>query len=168
MMLVRKKLFPMPRKFYLSLLIHAPPALRAISSHVPRKSLQHPPYLPFIEHLEKHPGVHLGPPTIPGRLLVWIEKTPAPEYFHAPLRNLGPGRPRVETRRRPVFYEPDSLFPFPPKISTKQITRLKPAYIERHFGKPFRPGPGLAEPRLGNRSFPTVLAGAPRRLYARR
>src|SRR5881275_1194966 len=48
----------MPQKFHLSLLIHA---------HQPCGNFEHvlekaydSSYLPFIEHLEKHPKVHLG------------------------------------------------------------------------------------------------------------
>src|SRR5207245_11748419 len=67
----------MPQKFHLSLLIHA---------HQPCGNFEHvlekaydSSYLPFIEHLEKHPKVHLGL-HYSGPLLTWIEQN-RPAYF---------------------------------------------------------------------------------------
>src|SRR6266478_6130413 len=67
----------MPQKFHLTLLIHA---------HQPCGNFEHvlekaydTSYLPFVEHLEAHPGVRLGL-HYSGPLLTWIEKN-RPEYF---------------------------------------------------------------------------------------
>src|SRR5216683_1457019 len=67
----------MPQKLHLTLLIHA---------HQPCGNFEHvlekaydSSYLPFIEHLEKHPGVRLGL-HYSGPLLTWIEKH-RPDHF---------------------------------------------------------------------------------------
>jgi hypothetical protein len=82
-MMLQRKTVPMPQKFHLTLLIHA---------HQPCGNFEHvlekaydTSYLPFIEHLEKHPGVRLGL-HYSGPLLTWIEKH-RPEYF-VRLKNL--------------------------------------------------------------------------------
>ncbi|HYT24468.1 MAG TPA: alpha-amylase/4-alpha-glucanotransferase domain-containing protein [Candidatus Polarisedimenticolia bacterium] len=139
----------MPQKFHLSLLIHA---------HQPCGNFEHvlekaydSSYLPFIEHLEKHPKVHLGL-HYSGPLLTWIEEH-RPEYF-ARLRKL------VQAGQVEFvgggFYEP-ILVSISPEDQHEQITRLA-AYLEKHFGKP-PSGAWLAE-RVWEPQLPTALAAA--------
>ncbi len=139
----------MPQKFHLSLLIHA---------HQPCGNFEHvlekaydTCYLPFIEHLEKHPGVHLGL-HYSGPLLGWIEEH-RPDYF-VRLKNL------VQAGQVELvgggFYEP-ILVSIPPEDQLEQITRLS-AYLEKHFGK-LPSGAWLAE-RVWEPQLPTVLAAA--------
>jgi alpha-amylase len=139
----------MPQKFHLTLLIHA---------HQPCGNFEHvlekaydSSYLPFIEHLEKHPKVHLGL-HYSGPLLTWIEKH-RPEYF-ARLKML------VDTSQVELvgggFYEP-ILVSIPPEDQHEQITRLA-AYLEKHFGR--QPsGAWLAE-RVWEPQLPTALGAA--------
>src|SRR5229473_3081827 len=139
----------MPQNFHLALLIHA---------HQPCGNFEHvlerayeTCYLPFIEQLEKHPGVHLGL-HYSGPLLVWIEKH-RPEYF-ARLRNL------VQAGRVELvgggFFEP-ILISIPPEDQCEQITRLA-VYLEKHFGR-LPSGAWLAE-RVWEPQLPTALANA--------
>src|SRR5207237_9514431 len=67
----------MPQTFHLALLIHAHQPCGNFE-HVLEKAYKDS-YLPFLEHLEKYPGVHLGL-HYSGHLLTWIEKN-RPEYF---------------------------------------------------------------------------------------
>jgi alpha-amylase len=139
----------MPQTFHLALLIHA---------HQPCGNFDHvlekayvDSYLPFLEHLEKHPGIHVGL-HYSGPLLTWIERH-RPEYFPR-LRKL------VESGQVELvgggFYEP-ILVSIPPEDQFEQVTRLA-AYIEEHFGK--RPtGAWLAE-RVWEPQLPSVLADA--------
>ncbi len=139
----------MPQKFHLTLLIHA---------HQPCGNFEHvlekaydSSYLPFIEHLEKHPKVHLGL-HYSGPLLTWIEKN-RPEYF-ARLKKL------VEAGQVELvgggFYEP-ILVSIPPEDQYEQITRLG-TYLEKHFGR--QPsGAWLAE-RVWEPQLPSALASA--------
>ena len=139
----------MPEKFHLALLIHA---------HQPCGNFEHvlekayaSSYLPFIEHLEKHPKVHLGL-HYSGPLLTWIEEH-RPEYFSR-LKNL------VQSGQVELvgggFYEP-ILVSIPPEDQHEQITRLA-AYLEKHFGKP-PSGAWLAE-RVWEPQLPSALASA--------
>src|SRR5437899_2791836 len=139
----------MPQKFHLSLLIHA---------HQPCGNFEHvlekaydSSYLPFIEHLEKHPKVHLGL-HYSGPLLTWIEEH-LPEYF-ARLRKL------VQAGQVEFvgggFYEP-ILVSISPEDQHEQITRLA-AYLEKHFGRA-PSGAWLAE-RVWEPQLPSVLAAA--------
>jgi len=139
----------MPQKFHLALLIHA---------HQPCGNFEHvlekaydTSYLPFIEHLEKHPGVHVGL-HYSGPLLTWIEEH-RPEYF-VRLKSLAQSG-QVELVGG-GFYEP-ILVSIPQEDQREQITRLA-AYLEEHFGK--RPsGAWLAE-RVWEPQLPTALAAA--------
>jgi 4-alpha-glucanotransferase len=138
-----------PQNFHLVLLIHAHQPCGNFG-HVLEKSYQHS-YLPFIELLEKHPGVRLGL-HYSGPLLTWIEEH-HPEYF-ARLKAL------VHTGQVELagggFYEP-ILIAIPPDDQHEQITRLT-AYLEKHFGK--RPsGAWLAE-RVWEPQLPSALAAA--------
>ncbi|HMI50735.1 MAG TPA: alpha-amylase/4-alpha-glucanotransferase domain-containing protein [Candidatus Saccharimonadales bacterium] len=139
----------MPPKFDLTLLIHAHQPCGNFQ-HVLEKSYE-TSYLPFVEHLERHPGVHVGL-HYSGPLLTWIQEH-RPVYF-ARLRDL--------VRRGQVelvgggFYEP-ILVSIPPEDQREQITRLS-NYLEEHFGD--RPtGAWLAE-RVWEPQLPSVLAGA--------
>ena len=139
----------MPQRFHLSLIVHA---------HQPCGNFEHvfekaydTCYLPFLEHLEKHPGVHVGL-HYSGPLLTWFEQH-RPAYF-ALLRKLVQ-RGQVEMIGG-GFYEP-ILISIPPEDQHEQITRLA-AYIEKHFAQ--RPtGAWLAE-RVWEPQLPSVLAAA--------
>jgi len=139
----------MPQKFHLSLLIHA---------HQPCGNFEHvlekaydTSYLPFIEHLEKHPKIHLGL-HYSGPLLTWIEEH-RPEYFARLKRLVQAGQVELVGGG---FYEP-ILVSIPPEDQHEQIARLT-AYLEKHFGKP-PSGAWLAE-RVWEPQLPTTLASA--------
>src|SRR5215470_17544281 len=147
--MLMEKTVPMPQNFHLALLIHAHPPCGNFE-HVLEKAYDDS-YLPFLEHLEKYPGVHLGI-HYSGPLLTWIEQH-RPEYF-ARLRKL------VESAQVELvgggFYEP-ILVSIPPEDQFEQITRLA-TYLEKHFGR--RPsGAWLAE-RVWEPQLPTALAAA--------
>ncbi|HEY6943898.1 MAG TPA: alpha-amylase/4-alpha-glucanotransferase domain-containing protein [Candidatus Acidoferrum sp.] len=139
----------MPQTFHLALLIHA---------HQPCGNFEHvlekaydDSYLPFLQHLEKHPGIHVGL-HYSGPLLIWIEKH-RPAYFDR-LKGL------VQTGQVELvgggFYEP-ILVSIPPEDQCEQITRLA-CYLEKHFGS--RPsGAWLAE-RVWEPQLPSALASA--------
>jgi 4-alpha-glucanotransferase len=140
---------PMSQNFHLALVIHAHQPCGNFE-HVLEKAFDSC-YLPFLEQLEKHPGVHLGL-HYSGPLLTWIEEH-RPDYF---------ARLRALVRRGQAemigggFYEP-ILISIPPEDQREQITRLA-AYIEKHFGQ--RPsGAWLAE-RVWEPQLPSVLAAA--------
>ncbi len=108
-------------------------------------------YLPFAEHLLRHPGVRIGL-HYSGSLLEWIEHH-RPEFFDI-LRELV-GRNQVELVGG-GFYEP-ILISIPPEDRIEQIRRLAD-YLEKHFGK--RPtGAWLAE-RVWEPQLPDSLARA--------
>jgi alpha-amylase len=139
----------MPQKFHLTLLIHA---------HQPCGNFEHvlekaydTSYLPFIEHLEKHPGVRLGL-HYSGPLLTWIEKH-RPEYFARLKRLVQSGQVELVGGG---FYEP-ILVSIPPEDQLEQITRLA-VYLEKHFGR-LPSGAWLAE-RVWEPQLPTALAAA--------
>ena len=139
----------MPQSFHLALLIHAHQPCGNFE-HVLEKAYE-TSYLPFIEQLEKHPGVRLGL-HYSGPLLTWIEEH-RPEYF-ARLRKM------VQTGQVEFvgggFYEP-ILVSIPPEDQFEQITRLS-AYLEKNFGK-LPSGAWLAE-RVWEPQLPTALAVA--------
>jgi 4-alpha-glucanotransferase len=139
----------MPQRFHLTLLIHA---------HQPCGNFEHvlekaydSSYLPFIEHLEKHPKVHLGL-HYSGPLLTWIEKNRS-EYFVRLKKLVDAGQVELVGGG---FYEP-ILVSIPPEDQYEQITRLG-AYLEKHFGR-HPSGAWLAE-RVWEPQLPTVLANA--------
>jgi hypothetical protein len=139
----------MPQNFHLALLIHA---------HQPCGNFEHvlekaydTSYLPFIEELEKHPGVHLGL-HYSGPLLTWIEKH-RPEYFARLKKLVQSGQVELVGGG---FYEP-ILISIPPEDQREQITRLT-AYLEKHFGR-LPSGAWLAE-RVWEPQLPSVLAAA--------
>src|SRR5213594_394860 len=139
----------MPEKFHLALLIHA---------HQPCGNFEHvlekayaSSYLPFIEHLEKHPKVHLGL-HYSGPLLTWIEEHRS-EYFVRLKKLVQAGQVEFVGGG---FYEP-ILVCIPPEDQREQITRLA-AYLDEHFGR--RPtGAWLAE-RVWEPQLPSTLAAA--------
>ncbi|PYU52557.1 MAG: hypothetical protein DMG48_04560 [Acidobacteria bacterium] len=139
----------MPEKFHLALLIHA---------HQPCGNFEHvlekayaSSYLPFIEHLEKHPKVHLGL-HYSGPLLTWIEEHRS-EYFVRLKKLVQAGQVELVGGG---FYEP-ILVSIPPEDQHEQITRLG-AYLEKHFGK-VPSGAWLAE-RVWEPQLPSALAAA--------
>ena len=148
-MVREKKTVPMPQSFHLALLIHA---------HQPCGNFEHvlekaydTSYLPFIEELERHPGIHLGL-HYSGPLLNWIEEH-RPEYFLRLKKLVRSGQVELVGGG---FYEP-ILVSIPPEDQREQITRLA-AYLEEHFGR--RPtGAWLAE-RVWEPQLPSTLAAA--------
>src|SRR5712691_6362239 len=139
----------MPQKFHLTLLIHAHQPCGNFE-HVLEKAYK-TSYLPFIEHLEKHPGVRLGL-HYSGPLLTWIENH-RPEYFVRLKMLVQSGQVELVGGG---FYEP-ILVSIPPEDQREQITRLA-AYLEEHFGR-LPSGAWLAE-RVWEPQLPTVLADA--------
>ena len=144
-----KKTVAMPQNFHLALLIHA---------HQPCGNFEHvlekaydTSYLPFIEELEKHPGVHLGL-HYSGPLLTWIEEH-RPEYFVRLKKLVRTGHVELVGGG---FYEP-ILVSIPPEDQREQIARLA-AYLEEHFGR-LPTGAWLAE-RVWEPQLPSTLAAA--------
>lgn len=139
----------MPENFHLVLLIHAHQPCGNFG-HVLEKAYKDS-YLPFIELLEKHPGVHLGL-HYSGPLLAWIAEH-RPQYF-------GRLRALVETKQVELvgggFYEP-ILVSIPPEDQREQITRLA-AYLEQHIGS--RPSGAWIAERVWEPQLPSALAGA--------
>ena len=108
-------------------------------------------YLPFVELLERHPGIHLGL-HYSGPLLEWIEEH-HPEFF-VQLRGLA-AKGQIELIGG-GFYEP-ILISIPLADQQEQITRMAD-YMARHFGR--RPaGAWLAE-RVWEPQLPSALASA--------
>lgn len=139
----------MPPTFHLVLLVHAhQPA--GNFDHVFEKSYQRC-YRPFVEALEKHPGIHAGL-HYSGPLLTWIEEH-YPEYFE---------RLKILVTRGQVemvgggFYEP-ILVSIPSADQHEQLTRLSD-YIRKHFGK--RPQGAWVAERVWEPQLPSVLAAA--------
>src|SRR5580700_8632088 len=139
----------MPERFHLVLLIHAHQPVGNFG-HVLERAYKDS-YLPFIEHLEKHPGVHLGL-HYSGPLLTWIEEH-RPEYFVRLKKLVQAGQVELVGGG---FYEP-ILISIPQEDQHEQITRLA-AYLEKHFGR-LPSGAWLAE-RVWEPQLPSVLATA--------
>jgi len=143
------KIVPMPERFHLVLLIHAHQPVGNFG-HVLEKAYKDS-YLPFIELLEKHPGVHMGL-HYSGPLLTWIEEH-RPEYFTRLKALVSAGQVELIGGG---FYEP-ILVSVPPEDQREQITRLA-TYLEKHFGH--RPtGAWIAE-RVWEPQLPSALAAA--------
>ena len=139
----------MPQNFHLVLLLHAHQPSGNFGN-VFEKSYEQC-YLPFLELLEKHPGIHVGL-HYSGPLLQWLEGN-RPDYFRL-IRELVQ-RGQVEMVGG-GFYEP-ILIAIPPEDQQEQIKRLA-NYIEEHFGQ--RPtGAWLAE-RVWEPQLPSALATA--------
>jgi 4-alpha-glucanotransferase len=138
-----------PQNFHLVLLIHAHQPCGNFG-FVLEKSYQHS-YLPFLDLLEKHPGVRLGL-HYSGPLLTWIEEH-HPEYFERLKALVQAGQVELIGGG---FYEP-ILISIPPDDQHEQLTRLT-AYLEKHFAR--RPsGAWLAE-RVWEPQLPSALAAA--------
>ncbi|HEX8764118.1 MAG TPA: alpha-amylase/4-alpha-glucanotransferase domain-containing protein, partial [Candidatus Acidoferrum sp.] len=139
----------MPQAFHLALLIHA---------HQPCGNFEHvfekaygDSYLPFLQQLEKHPGIHVGL-HYSGPLLTWFEKH-RPEYFDRLKEMVQSGQVELVGGG---FYEP-ILVSIPTEDQCEQIALLA-GYLEKHFGQ--RPsGAWLAE-RVWEPQLPTALANA--------
>jgi len=139
----------MPQTFHLSLLIHAHQPCG--NFHDVLEKAYADSYLPFLEHLERHPGIRLGL-HYSGHLLSWIEEHRA-EYFLRLKKLVEAGQVELIGGG---FFEP-ILVSIPPEDQLEQITRHA-AYIEKHFGS--RPsGAWLAE-RVWEPQLPSLLAGA--------
>lgn len=148
-MMFESKIVPMPERFHLVLLIHAHQPCGNFG-HVLEKAYKDS-YLPFIELLEKHPGVHMGL-HYSGPLLTWIEEH-RPEYFTRLKALVSVGQIELLGGG---FYEP-ILVSIPPEDQREQITRLA-TYLEKHFGH--RPtGAWIAE-RVWEPQLPSGLAAA--------
>jgi len=148
-MMFESKNVPMPERFHLVLLIHAHQPCGNFG-HVLEKAYKDS-YLPFIELLEKHPGVHMGL-HYSGPLLTWIEEH-RPEYFTRLKALVSAGQVELIGGG---FYEP-ILVSVPPEDQREQITRLA-TYLEKHFGR--RPtGAWIAE-RVWEPQLPSGLAAA--------
>ncbi|HEX9224706.1 MAG TPA: alpha-amylase/4-alpha-glucanotransferase domain-containing protein [Candidatus Acidoferrales bacterium] len=139
----------MPPKFHLVLLIHAHQPEGNFEEVLERAYRES--YLPFAEHLKRHPAVRLGL-HYSGPLLEWIERN-HPEFFEL-LRELA-GRGQTELMGG-GHYEP-VLISIPPEDQQEQM-RLMTDYLERHFGQP-PAGAWLAE-RVWEPQLPSVLARA--------
>jgi hypothetical protein len=139
----------MPERFHLVLLIHAHQPCGNFAN-VFEKAFQDS-YLPFIDLLEQHPGVHVGL-HYSGPLLTWMEEN-HPEYFTRLKTLVAKGQVELVGGG---FYEP-ILVSIPPDDQREQITRLA-AYLEQHFGR--RPtGAWIAE-RVWEPQLPSALAAA--------
>jgi 4-alpha-glucanotransferase len=148
-MMFERRIVPMPERFHLVLLIHAHQPCGNFG-HVLEKAYKDS-YLPFVELLEKHPGVHMGL-HYSGPLLTWIEEH-RPEYFARLTALVKVGQVELVGGG---FYEP-ILVSIPPEDQREQITRLA-AYLEKHFGH--RPtGAWIAE-RVWEPQLPSSLAAA--------
>ena len=148
-MMFRSKIVAMPERFHLVLLIHAHQPCGNFG-HVLEKAFKDS-YLPFVELLEKHPGVHMGL-HYSGPLLTWIEEH-RPEYFTRLKALVSSGQVELIGGG---FYEP-ILISIPPEDQREQITRLA-TYLEKHFGH--RPtGAWIAE-RVWEPQLPSALGAA--------
>jgi hypothetical protein len=148
-MMFASKIVPMPERFHLVLLIHAHQPCGNFG-HVLEKAYKES-YLPFVELLEKHPGVHMGL-HYSGPLLTWIEEH-RPEYFSRLKALVSAGQVELIGGG---FYEP-ILVSIPPDDQREQITRLA-SYLDQHFGH--RPtGAWIAE-RVWEPQLPSALAAA--------
>ena len=148
-MMFESKIVPMPERFHLVLLIHAHQPVGNFGN-VLEKAYKDS-YLPFIELLEKHPGVHMGL-HYSGPLLTWIQEH-RPEYFTRLKALVSAGQVELIGGG---FYEP-ILVSIPPEDQREQITRLA-TYLEKHFGR--RPtGAWIAE-RVWEPQLPSALSAA--------
>jgi alpha-amylase len=135
--------------FHLSLLIHAHQPVGNFDSVF--ELVYQQSYLPFVEQLQRHPGVRLGL-HYSGSLLEWLEQR-HPEFLDL-LRQL--------VARRQVemvgggYYEP-ILISIPPQDQAEQLRRMRD-YLARHFGEA-PTGVWLTE-RVWEPQLPSVLAAA--------
>lgn len=139
----------MPEAFHLSLLIHAHQPCGNFG-HVLEKAYKDS-YLPFIELLEKHPGIHIGL-HYSGPLLTWIEAS-RPEYLERLKALAKSGQVELVGGG---FYEP-ILVSIPLEDQREQITRLA-TYLEERLGQ--RPSGAWIAERVWEPQLPSVLASA--------
>src|SRR5690348_17481233 len=123
-MMFERRIVPMPERFHLVLLIHAHQPCGNFG-HVLEKAYKDS-YLPFIELLEKHSGVHAGL-HYSGPLLTWIEQN-RPEYFTRLNALVHSGQVELIGGG---FYEP-ILVSIPPEDQREQLTRLTNYRSEEH------------------------------------
>ncbi len=133
----------MPERFHLVLLIHAHQPCGNFG-HVLEKAYKDS-YLPFIELLEKHPGVHMGL-HYSGPLLTWIEEH-RPEYFARLKALVSAGQVELIGGG---FYKPSS-FPSPRRTSANRSRASLLTSINILVIGPPAPGSPSA---FGNRNFP--------------
>ncbi len=136
-------------KFHLVLLIHAHQPVGNFDDVMERTYTRS--YLPFLQVLERHPGVRLGL-HYSGPLLEWIADHHT-EYLQT-IRNLA-DRGQVEVVGG-GFYEP-ILITIPPEDQIEQIRRLGD-FAAKHFGK--RPGGAWLAERVWEPQLPAALAEA--------
>jgi alpha-amylase len=148
-MMFKRNIVPMPERFHLVLLIHAHQPCGNFG-HVLEKAHKDS-YLPFVELLEKHPGVHMGL-HYSGPLLTWMEGN-RPEYFARLQALVNAGQVELVGGG---FYEP-ILVSIPHQDQREQITRLA-NYLEAHFGR-HPAGAWIAE-RVWEPQLPSALAAA--------
>ncbi|HKO05646.1 MAG TPA: alpha-amylase/4-alpha-glucanotransferase domain-containing protein [Candidatus Acidoferrales bacterium] len=136
-------------KFRLLLLIHAHQPIgnfESVFENCYQKS-----YLPFVQTLERHPGIRIGL-HISGPLLEWMDAH-HPDYF-ALLRQL------VDKGQLEMigsgFYEP-ILISIPPEDRLEQIRRMSD-YLEKQFGR--RPQGAWLTERVWEPQLPATLSAA--------
>jgi len=134
-------------KFRLLLLIHAHQPIGNFDS-VFENSYQKS-YLPFLQAVERHPGIRIGL-HISGPLLEWVEAK-HPEYFEL-LRGLV-AKGQIEMVGS-GFYEP-ILISIPPEDRVEQLRRMAD-YLEKHFGR--RPQGAWLTERVWEPQLPGSLA----------
>ena len=134
-------------KFRLLLLIHAHQPIGNFDS-VFENSYQKS-YLPFLQAVERHPGIRIGL-HISGPLLEWLE-VKHPEYFEL-LRGLV-AKGQIEMVGS-GFYEP-ILISIPPEDRVEQLRRMAD-YLEKHFGR--RPQGAWLTERVWEPQLPGSLA----------
>jgi 4-alpha-glucanotransferase len=113
-------------KFRLLLLIHAHQPIGNFGNVF--ENAYQKSYLPFIQTVEKHPGIRIGF-HVSGPLLEWLEAK-HPEYFDL-LRSLV-SKGQVEMVGS-GFYEP-ILISIPPEDRVEQLRRMSD-YLVKHFGR---------------------------------
>jgi 4-alpha-glucanotransferase len=146
---LEKTLVPVPQKLHLVLLVHAHQPVGNFSNVFEQSYARC--YLPFVQVLERHPGIHVGL-HYSGPLLTWIEEQ-HPEYFERLRAMVKIGQVEMVGGG---FYEP-ILISIPPADQHEQVVRLAD-YVEHHFGQ--RPsGAWLAE-RVWEPQIASALAEA--------
>jgi len=134
-------------KFRLLLLIHAHQPIGNFGNVL--ENAYQKSYLPFIETLERHPGIRLGL-HISGPLLEWLEAK-HPDYFDLLLRLVTKGQLEMVGSG---FYEP-ILISIPPEDRVEQLKRMAD-YLEKRFGR--RPQGAWLTERVWEPQLPTSLS----------
>ncbi len=134
-------------KFRLLLLIHAHQPIGNFGNVL--ENAYQKSYLPFVETLERHPGIRLGL-HISGPLLEWLEAK-HPDYFDLLLRLVTKGQLEMVGSG---FYEP-ILISIPPEDRVEQLKRMAD-YLEKRFGR--RPQGAWLTERVWEPQLPTSLS----------